>query len=59
MPTAVVHPCDRSSLEGAVEAAQRGLIVPILVGPRGWIESVAAEYKLSISDYQIVEALLS
>jgi phosphate acetyltransferase len=42
-----------------VEAAQRGLIVPILVGPRGRIESVAAEYKLSISDYQIVEALLS
>ena len=59
IPTAVVHPCDRSSLEGAVEAAQRGLIVPILVGPRGRIESVAAEYKLSISDYQIVDAPFS
>ncbi len=33
-PTAVVHPCDRSSLEGAVEAAKLGLIAPILVGPR-------------------------
>jgi phosphate acetyltransferase len=59
MPTDVVHPCDRSSLEGAVEAAQRGLIVQILVGPRGRIESVAAECKLSIRDYQIVDAPFS
>ncbi len=33
-PTAVVHPCDRSSIEGAVQAAKLGLIAPILVGPR-------------------------
>ena len=59
MPTAVVHPCDRSSLEGAVEAARSGLIVPILVGPRTRIESLAAECKLSISDYQIVDAPFS
>ena len=39
MPTAVAHPCDRSSLEGAVEAAQKGLIAPILVGPRARIVS--------------------
>jgi phosphate acetyltransferase len=31
--TAVVHPCDRESLLGALEAAAKGLIVPILVGP--------------------------
>jgi phosphate acetyltransferase len=30
---AVVHPCDRDSLLGALEAAHRGLIVPVLVGP--------------------------
>ncbi|WP_310122577.1 phosphate acetyltransferase [Paraburkholderia terricola] len=59
MPTAVVHPCDRSSLEGAVEAARSGLIVPILIGPRARIESLAAECKLSISDYQIVDAPFS
>ena len=34
-PTAVAHPCDESSLRGAVEAAKLGLIAPILVGPRG------------------------
>jgi hypothetical protein len=29
---AVAHPCDESSLRGAVEAAELGLIRPILVG---------------------------
>ena len=29
MPMAVVHPCDRESLLGAVEAARMGLIVPL------------------------------
>ena len=43
MPTAVAHPCDRSSLEGALEAARKGLIEPILVGPRARIEATAAE----------------
>jgi phosphate acetyltransferase len=32
-PTAVAHPCDESSLRGAVDAAKLGLIAPILVGP--------------------------
>ncbi|WP_247646388.1 hypothetical protein [Deefgea sp. CFH1-16] len=42
--TAVVHPCDESSLRGAVEAAEAGILLPILVGPRGKIEAVAAEF---------------
>ena len=33
-PTAVAHPCDESSLRGAVDAAKLGLIDPILVGPK-------------------------
>lgn len=32
--TVVVHPCDRTSLEGAVDAAKAEIIVPILVGER-------------------------
>jgi len=36
-PTAVAHPCDESSLRGAVDAAHLGLIAPILVGPRSRI----------------------
>ena len=31
--TVVVHPCDETSLLGATEAAEAGIIVPILVGP--------------------------
>lgn len=56
MPTAVVHPCDASSLGGAIEAAKMGLIAPILVGPRARIEAVAKENKISISDFPIVDA---
>ena len=40
-PTAVAHPCDESSLRGAVDAAKLGLIAPILVGPAARIEAVA------------------
>jgi phosphate acetyltransferase len=31
--TAVVHPCDALSLNGALEAAEKEIIIPILVGP--------------------------
>ena len=37
LPTAVAHPCDAASIAAAIEAAKAGLIVPILVGPRGRI----------------------
>jgi phosphate acetyltransferase len=56
LPTAVVHPCDQSSLEGALEAAQLGLIAPILVGPAERIKAVARDHGMSISDFQIVDA---
>src|SRR5690349_16235718 len=56
LPTAVVHPCDRSSLEGAIEAAHLGLIAPILVGPAERIKATAKENNISISDFPIVDA---
>ncbi|MBF6986187.1 phosphate acetyltransferase [Cupriavidus oxalaticus] len=55
-PTAVAHPCDKSSLEGAVEAARLGLIAPILVGPRARIEDAAREAGIDIREYPIVDA---
>jgi len=58
-PTAVAHPCDQSSLEGAVEAARMGLIAPILVGPRARIEHVARQSKIDISGLPIVDAPFS
>jgi phosphate acetyltransferase len=59
LPTAVAHPCDQSSLEGAAEAAKMKLIAPILVGPRARIESVAAQYNISIAEFPIVDASFS
>ena len=54
--TIVVHPCDESSLRGAVEAAEAGIIVPILVGPAAKIAAVAQEYRLDIGRFEIVDA---
>lgn len=55
VPTAVVHPCDESSLRGAVEAAEAGLIDPVLVGPEAKIRSVALANGLDISRYRIID----
>lgn len=51
---AVVHPCDRDSLLGALEAARRGLIVPVLVGPEARIRSVAQTHGASLAGIAIV-----
>src|SRR5579863_7172883 len=53
--TIVVHPCDETSLRGPVEAAQAGIIVPILVGPAARIAAVAREHRIDIGGYQIVD----
>jgi phosphotransacetylase/acyl dehydratase len=53
--TAVVHPCDALSLEGALEAAAQGMIVPVLVGPRTRIEAVAAQIGRSLDGVEIVD----
>jgi phosphate acetyltransferase len=54
--TVVVHPCDETSLRGAVEAAELGIITPILVGPAAKITAVARAHGLDISRYQLVDA---
>jgi phosphate acetyltransferase len=56
IPTAVAHPCEESALTGAIEAANLGLIVPILVGPRDKIEATAKSAGVDISGYEIVDA---
>ena len=53
--TAVVHPCDQSSLEGAINAAEMGLISPILIGPKEKIAGVAQQFKLDISPYECID----
>jgi phosphate acetyltransferase len=53
--TAVAHPCDETSLRGAVEAARMGILLPILVGPRARIEAVAKQHGLDIRPFEIVD----
>jgi phosphate acetyltransferase len=54
--TIVVHPCDETSLRGAMEAAEAGLIEPVLVGPAARIRGVAAEHGIDLAGRQIVDA---
>ena len=53
--TIVVHPCDETSLRGPVEAAEAGIIEPILIGPALKILSVARSAQLDIGRYEIVD----
>jgi phosphate acetyltransferase len=53
--TLVVHPCDESSLRGAVEAARAGLINPTLVGPATKIRDAASKHGIDIGSYEIVD----
>ncbi|NYH98543.1 phosphate acetyltransferase [Cupriavidus plantarum] len=55
-PTAVAHPCDRSALEGAVEAARAGLIEPLLVGPEARIRETARTHGIDIAPYPLIDA---
>jgi phosphotransacetylase len=50
----IVHPCDSDSLLGPIEAAKRGLITPVLVGPEAKIRAVAAAANVDVSAYRIV-----
>ena len=54
--TIVVHPCDETSLRGAIEAAEAGIIKPILVGPAAKIAAAAAKHNINIAGYEIVDA---
>ena len=54
--TVVVHLCDETSLRGATEAAEKGMIVPVLVGPTDTIQAVAAQHGFDISGLEIIDA---
>ena len=56
VPTAVVHPCEKSALAGAIEARELGLIEPILVGPAGKIDEVAKAAGLDLRGTEVVDA---
>jgi phosphate acetyltransferase len=55
IPTAVAHPCDETSLNGALDAAAAGMIVPILVGPEGKIRGVAEKIGVDVEACEILD----
>ncbi len=55
IPTAVIHPCDAKSLQGTIEAAQDGMIAPLLIGPEARIRAVAEEQGLDLAGYRIID----
>ena len=55
LKVAVTHPASPSSLQGALDAAGKGIIQPVLVGPQHKIEAVAQEINADISNLQIVD----
>ena len=54
-PTAVAYPCSEGALESVVEAAEQGLIDPILVGPQGTLLALAARMQLDIARFRLVD----
>ncbi len=54
LTTAVVHPCSDDALKGAIEAAERNLIAPILIGPEKKIRAIAANEGIDLASYRIV-----
>jgi phosphotransacetylase len=55
VPTAVAYPCEATALSGAVEAAEKKLITPILVGPADKIAATAESAGINLGDLEIVD----
>ncbi|MGY3617705.1 phosphate acetyltransferase [Bradyrhizobium sp. USDA 10063] len=56
VPTIVVHPCDETSLRGALDSAEAGIIRPLLVGPEAKIRGTASKHGLDITGFEIIDA---
>ena len=54
-PVAVAHPCDETSLRGAIEAAEARLIIPLLIGPKDKISAVAKTLGLKIEGFELID----
>jgi phosphate acetyltransferase len=56
VPTAVAHPCEETALAGAIEAGEKGLIAPILVGPAAKIQEIAKKHSIQLGKTRVVDA---
>jgi phosphate acetyltransferase len=54
--TAVVHPCDESSLVAALDAARAGIIEPTIVAPQPRLLALAEKLQLDLSGLTLIDA---
>jgi len=53
--TIVAYPCEETALRGPLEAAEAGIIRPILVGPAATISAIARKHGLDLTACEIVD----
>jgi phosphate acetyltransferase/phosphate butyryltransferase len=52
---AVVYPCSPDSLEGSIEAAEQGLIDPVLIGPKSKIIETAEKLNIDLRAFELID----
>jgi len=55
LPTAIVYPCDRDSLQIALSGQFAGYLAPVLVGPEARIQDAAAQAGLDLARITLVD----
>jgi phosphate acetyltransferase len=56
IPVAVVYPMSEVALRGACEAADEGLIIPVLVAPAAELADLAQSLGMDIGRHQVIDA---
>jgi phosphate acetyltransferase len=51
----VVHPCDKESFKGAIDAAQAGLLLPVFIAPRAKLDLIAQELQIDLNQYECID----
>lgn len=55
VPTAIVHPCSAAAIMAACNAAEAGLVLPLLVGPEARIRKAAEDAGKGISGFRVID----
>lgn len=56
VPYALVWPCEEHALAGPLDAAEKGIIQPVLIGDEACIRKTALQHKINLAPYQIIHA---
>lgn len=55
LKVALVHPVKAYVIESMAESVENGLIEPVLIGPKARVKAAAAEAKIDISKYELMD----